>query len=130
MLTIAPLEPHFYLVRTFDLAPLSGRIAQVGQFPGLKTWAESSSPFGRKFPDVTFCKCPKSSVLLLTDLKLFCDRRDQFPDRFLDRANSPNRKCPVVHLAAEINQSSQQEEGPGETYGVRTGEKFKGAHSK
>src|SRR5450631_1078768 len=34
------------LVRTFDLAPLSGRVALGGRFPGLKPWAEFSSPCG------------------------------------------------------------------------------------
>jgi hypothetical protein len=34
------------LVRTFDLAPLSGRVALGGRFPGLKPWAEFCSPCG------------------------------------------------------------------------------------
>jgi hypothetical protein len=32
--------------RTFDLAPLSGRVALGGRFPGLKPWAEFCSPCG------------------------------------------------------------------------------------
>jgi hypothetical protein len=43
--TIALLDPYSHLVRTFDLAPLQG-VALVGRVPGLKPWAESSSPFG------------------------------------------------------------------------------------
>jgi hypothetical protein len=37
---------RFRLVRTFDLAPPSGRVALGRRFPGLKPWAEFSSPFG------------------------------------------------------------------------------------
>jgi hypothetical protein len=37
--------PRFRLVRTFDLAPPSGRVALGGRFPGLKPWAEFCSPF-------------------------------------------------------------------------------------
>jgi len=39
----------FGLLRTFDLAPPSGRVALGGRFPGLKpveTWAESCRPCG------------------------------------------------------------------------------------
>jgi len=47
------------LVRTFDLAPLQGAPLWGGRFPGLKSWAESSSPFGAQIPDVTFGKMSK-----------------------------------------------------------------------
>ena len=40
------IGPRFRLVRTFDLAPPSGRVALGGRFPGLKPWAEFCSPFG------------------------------------------------------------------------------------
>jgi hypothetical protein len=43
---IIAIGPYFHLVRTFDLAPILGRAALVGRFPGLKPWAETSSPFG------------------------------------------------------------------------------------
>ena len=39
------IGPRFRLVRPFDLAPPSGRVALGGRFPGLKLWAEFSSPF-------------------------------------------------------------------------------------
>jgi hypothetical protein len=39
--------PCFRVVRTFDLPPLQGA-SLGGRFPGLKPWAESSSPFGAK----------------------------------------------------------------------------------
>jgi hypothetical protein len=39
---------RFRLFRTFDLAPLSGRVALGGRFPGLKPWAEFCSPCGAK----------------------------------------------------------------------------------
>jgi hypothetical protein len=42
----AAIGPRFRLVRTFDLAPPSGRVALGGRFPGLKPWAEFCSPFG------------------------------------------------------------------------------------
>src|ERR1700694_413862 len=35
------IGPRFRLVRTFDLAPPSGRVALGGRFPGLKPWAKS-----------------------------------------------------------------------------------------
>ena len=44
--TIGPFGPRFRLLRTFDLAPPSGRAALGGRFPGLKPWAEFCSPFG------------------------------------------------------------------------------------
>ncbi len=34
------------LVRTFDLAPFQGALLLVNDSPGLKPWAEFSSPFG------------------------------------------------------------------------------------
>ncbi len=34
------IGPRVRLVRTFDLAILSGRVALGGRFPGLKPWAE------------------------------------------------------------------------------------------
>ncbi len=37
---------RFHLVRTFDLAPPSGRVALGGRFPGLKPWAEFCSRCG------------------------------------------------------------------------------------
>ena len=37
---------RFRLVRTFDLAPPSERVALGAGFPGLKPWAEFCSPFG------------------------------------------------------------------------------------
>ena len=40
------IGPRFRLVRTFDLAPPSGRVALGGRFPGLKPWAEFCSPCG------------------------------------------------------------------------------------
>jgi hypothetical protein len=40
------IGPRFHPVRTFDLAPPSGRVALGGRFPGLKPWAEFCSPFG------------------------------------------------------------------------------------
>jgi hypothetical protein len=40
--------PRFRLVRTFDLAPPSRRVALGGRFPGLKPWAEFCSPSGHK----------------------------------------------------------------------------------
>jgi hypothetical protein len=43
--TIGPSDP-LPLVRTFDLAPLSGRVALGGRFPGLKPWAEFYGPCG------------------------------------------------------------------------------------
>ena len=46
--TIGSSDIPLRLVRTFDLAPPSGRVAVGGRFPGLKPWAESSSPFGAK----------------------------------------------------------------------------------
>jgi hypothetical protein len=51
------------LVRRFDLAPLQGASLWVVGFPGLKPWAESSSPFGAKIPDVNFCQCPNCRAL-------------------------------------------------------------------
>src|SRR6202011_5811043 len=42
------IGPRLRLVRTFDLAPPSGRVALGGRFPGLKPWAECYSPFGRR----------------------------------------------------------------------------------
>jgi hypothetical protein len=36
------------LVRTFDLAPLSGRVALGGRFPGLKPGLSSVAPAGHK----------------------------------------------------------------------------------
>jgi hypothetical protein len=44
--TIGPFGPRFRLLRTFDLAPPSGRAALGGRFPGLKPWAEFRSPCG------------------------------------------------------------------------------------
>jgi hypothetical protein len=44
--TIGPFGPRFHLLRTFDLAPPSGRAALGGRFPGLKPWAEFRSPCG------------------------------------------------------------------------------------
>jgi hypothetical protein len=41
------IEPCFRPVSTFDLPPLQGA-PPGGTFPGLKPWAESSSPFGAK----------------------------------------------------------------------------------
>ncbi len=40
------IGPRFRRLRTFDLAPPSGRVALDGRFPGLKPWAEFCSPFG------------------------------------------------------------------------------------
>ena len=40
------IGPRFRIVRTFDLAPPSGRVALGGRFPGLKPWAEFCSPCG------------------------------------------------------------------------------------
>ncbi len=40
-----PIIPCFRVLSTFDLSPIQG--ASIGdRFPGLKPWAESSSPFG------------------------------------------------------------------------------------
>jgi hypothetical protein len=37
---------RLHLVRTFDLAPPSGRVARGGRLPGLKPWTEPCSPIG------------------------------------------------------------------------------------
>jgi hypothetical protein len=44
------IGPRFRLVRTFDLAPPSGRVALGGRFSGLKPWAEYWSPVGAQKP--------------------------------------------------------------------------------
>jgi hypothetical protein len=47
---IGSIGLYFYIVSKFDLTPLQGASLWGGQFPGLKPglkpWAESSSPFG------------------------------------------------------------------------------------
>src|ERR1700676_3384369 len=42
------IGPRFRLVRTFDLAPPSGRVALGGRFPGLKPGLSSVAPAGHK----------------------------------------------------------------------------------
>jgi hypothetical protein len=46
------IGPRFRLVRTFDRAPPSGRVALGGRFQGLKLWAKSSSPCGAQNKDL------------------------------------------------------------------------------
>jgi hypothetical protein len=43
------ITPWFRAVSTFDLPPLQGASLR-GRVPGLKPWAEPSSPFGAKNP--------------------------------------------------------------------------------
>ena len=63
--------PRFRLVRTFDLAPPSGRVALGGRFPGLKPWAEFCSPCGaeNKEPRIVVAYCVFSLSIFWKEIR-------------------------------------------------------------